>query len=119
MNELKKLRKTVQNIIDTDFVDAKETMPDLLSQIDDVENEIDNLDNKIKRLTEDNTSLESELNDATDFDENIKTGRDTILYSLEAGNLLDMQIMEALKAILEDTTMNHVNLLQTLQSFGK
>jgi hypothetical protein len=85
----------------------------------EVTGEIFELDEEIKGLEEQISDLENCDDNATIYEDEIDTGLDIIKYTIEKGNLLDTQIMEALGEILENPKINNVSFLQTLQSLAK
>jgi hypothetical protein len=80
----------------------------ILSQKDE---EISVLKDEIEELKEEVEELEV----ATQL--SIKTGRDVISFTMKDGNLLDTQILESFKEVVE--TKNSFKLLQLLQKLSK
>lgn len=99
MSDIEQIKQKIRNLIDLGGQDIEIVGPELLDEIDNL---FMDKEHEIKELEERNSSLNSELEDLKESEEEfesqhiIDTGLDKLSYRLDNGNLHDTQVMEAL-----------------------
>jgi cell division septum initiation protein DivIVA len=123
MEKLKELKTKLQNLLDVQGADLELVLPDAIDLVNDIEDEFDEFEDNERIQKERIDELETELKDMEEAEGSevceINTGRDTLYIRSDSGNLLDIQIIEALKEAMESNKVKPTHLLETLQALTK
>lgn len=123
MEILQELKTKLQNLLDVKGAELELVLPDAIDLVKDIEREVEELEDGEAKQDERIAELENELDNIETAPGSevckINSGRDTIYIRSNSGNLLDTQIIEALKDAMESDKVKPTFLLEMLQGLTK